>query len=154
LREPFAEGLARADIVILWMPDDSSPDPALVSLLSSRPVFVARLVPHTLSITGPVYGFAGIAKPWKFEATLKSLGLTMAGFEGFPDHAALSEETLNRMANAAGAARLVTTEKDWIKLSPAWRARITPLPITARFDDEAGFKNVLLTALDKGHFSR
>jgi tetraacyldisaccharide 4'-kinase len=149
LREPFAEGLARADIVVLWMPDDAVPDAALLSLLSSRPVFVARLVPQSPTLSGAVFGFAGIAKPWKFEATLKSLGLTLTGFEGFPDHAVLSDDTLNRLAKAAGDGRLITTEKDWIKLSPAWRSHITPLPIAARFDDEAGFKSALLTALDK-----
>ncbi|MBP2160641.1 MULTISPECIES: tetraacyldisaccharide 4'-kinase [Asticcacaulis] len=154
LRESFGEGLARADIVVLWMPDGSAPDASLLDLLSSRPVFVARLVPQPPALTGPVYGFAGIAKPWKFEATLKALGLTIAGFEGFPDHAALSEDTLNRLAAKAGDAPLITTEKDWIKLSPAWRARITPLPIAARFDDEEGFKSALLTALDKAGFKR
>lgn len=154
LREPFGEGLARADIVVMWMPDGSAPDAGLLDLLSSRPVFVARLVPKIPALSDPVYGFAGIAKPWKFEATLKSLGLTVAGFEGFPDHAALSDDTLNHLAAKAGNARLITTEKDWIKLSPEWRARITPLPIAARFDDEEGFKSALLTALDKGHFPR
>jgi tetraacyldisaccharide 4'-kinase len=154
LREPFAEGLARADIVVLWMPDGSAPDTGLLDQLSSRPLFVARLVPQVPALTGPVYGFAGIAKPWKFEATLKSLGLTVIGFDGFPDHAALSEGTLNRLANTAGDAQLVTTEKDWIKLSPDWRTRITPLPIGARFDDEEGFKSALLTALDKNGFKR
>lgn len=154
MREPFAEGLSRADIVVLWMPDDSPPDQALLNLLASRPIFIARLVSQAPDITGPVYGFAGIAKPWKFEATLTSLGLPLAGFEGFPDHAALSEDTLGRLTDAAGNARLITTEKDWIKLSPAWRARITPLPITACFDDEAGFRNALATALDKDSFPR
>ena len=154
LREPFDEGLMRADVVVLWMPDHAAPDKGLLDLFSSRPVFIARLVPQTPSLSGPVYGFAGIAKPWKFEATLKSLGLTLAGFEGFPDHAALSEDALNRLASAAGNAQLVTTEKDWIKLSPAWRARITPLPITARFDDAVGFKSALSTALDKAGVTR
>jgi tetraacyldisaccharide 4'-kinase len=154
LREPFDEGLARADIVVLWMPDGSAPDAGLLDQLSSRPIFVARLVPQVPALTGSVYGFAGIAKPWKFEATLKSLGLTVTGFQGFPDHAALSDDTLNRLAAKAGDARLITTEKDWIKLTPEWRARITPLPITARFDDEEGFKSALLTALDKNGFKR
>ena len=154
LREPFDEGLARADIVVLWMPDDSTPDAGLLDLLSSRPVFVARLVPQASALTGPVYGFAGIAKPWKFEATLKSVGLAVAGFQGFPDHAALSDDTLNQLAAKAGDAQLVTTEKDWIKLSSEWRTRITPLPIAARFDDEEGFKSALLTALDKNGLKR
>jgi tetraacyldisaccharide 4'-kinase len=154
LREPFDEGLARADIVVLWMPDHTAPDEGLMELFLSRPVFIARLVPQAPPLAGPVFGFAGIAKPWKFETTLRSLGLNLTGFEGFPDHAPLSENTLNQLAAKAGDARLITTEKDWIKLSPEWRARITPLPIAARFDDEEGFKSALLTALDTGHFAR
>ncbi|MFT4075920.1 MAG: tetraacyldisaccharide 4'-kinase [Asticcacaulis sp.] len=141
MREPFAPGLARADLCILWLPDDDAqPDPALVALLGEKPVFIARLQAHAPAIPAPVYGFAGIAKPWKFEATLRAEGYDIAGFEGFPDHAALSDAELETLAAKAAAAdaRLITTQKDWIKLDPAWRARIACLPITAKFDDEAG----------------
>ena len=141
MREPFAEGLKRADICVLWMPDDDAvPDPELISLLSDKPVFIARLQAHAPAIPSPVYGFAGIAKPWKFEATLRAEGYDLAGFEGFPDHAALSDVELKALAARAGSlnARLLTTQKDWIKLDVKWRDRIACLPITAKFDDEAG----------------
>ncbi len=141
MREPFTQGLKRADLCVLWMSDDDTmPDETLISLLGSKPVFTARLQAHAPAIPAPVYGFAGIAKPWKFEATLRNEGYDLAGFEGFPDHAALSGSELEALATraAAAGARLITTQKDWIKLDAAWRDRIACLPITAKFDDEAG----------------
>ncbi|MGN6209626.1 tetraacyldisaccharide 4'-kinase [Asticcacaulis sp.] len=141
MREPLKQGLARADIFVLWVPDEEAqPDPDLMTLLGDKPVFIARLQAQAPAISAPVYGFAGIAKPWKFETTLRSAGYDIAGFEGFPDHAALTTaelQTLTARALASGA-QLITTQKDWIKLDPAWRARIACLPITASFDDTAG----------------
>jgi tetraacyldisaccharide 4'-kinase len=141
MREPFKKGLARADLCALWLPDDKAqPDPDLLALLAGKPVFIARLRASAPAMPAPVHGFAGIAKPWKFEATLRGEGYDIAGFDAFPDHAALTGaqlETLAAKAKSAGA-RLITTQKDWIKLDPAWRERIACLPITAKFDDAAG----------------
>ena len=146
MREPFAEGLKRADICVLWMPDDEAiPDPELINLLGRKPVFIARLRASAPAIPAPVYGFAGIAKPWKFEATLHNEGYDLAGFEGFADHAALSGAELEMLATRAEClgARLITTQKDWIKLDASWRKRIACLPITAKFDDEAGLLKLI-----------
>jgi tetraacyldisaccharide 4'-kinase len=146
MRESFAEGLKRADICMLWMPDDEAqPDPELINLLVDKPVFIARLRASAPAIPAPVYGFAGIAKPWKFEATLRAQGYDIAGFEGFADHAALSGVDLERLAVRAETlgARLITTQKDWIKLDADWRKRIACLPITAKFDDEAGLLKLI-----------
>ena len=146
MREPLEPGLARADICVLWMPDeDAQPDPDLMALLGDKPVFIARLQAQAPAIPAPVYGFAGIAKPWKFEATLRNEGYDIAGFEGFPDHAALTIAELEALAAKAAAAnaQLITTQKDWIKLDPACRARIACLPITAKFDNEAGLLSLI-----------
>lgn len=146
MRERFAEGLARADVVVLWLPDaEAKADPELLMLFQGKPVFVAQLEAEKPPVTGPVVGFAGIAKPWKFEATLKTLGFDVAAFQGFPDHAALPSadlEALVHRADAAGA-QLITTEKDWVRLDKAWQDRVACLPIRARFEDEAGFSALL-----------
>jgi tetraacyldisaccharide 4'-kinase len=44
-------------------------------------------------------------------------------------------------------AGLVTTEKDWVRLSPEWRARVKPWPVTAQFEDEAALDALLDRAL-------
>jgi tetraacyldisaccharide 4'-kinase len=150
MREPFAEGLARVDVVVLWLPNaDAKADPELRALLKDKPVFVARLEAEKPSIAGQVLGFAGIAKPWKFETTLKSLGFAVADFKGFPDHAALPSAELEALAARAKAsgAQLITTEKDWVRLDKAWQERVTCLPIRARFEDEAGFATFLAERL-------
>jgi tetraacyldisaccharide 4'-kinase len=42
----------------------------------------------------------------------------------------------------AGAG-LVTTEKDWARLPPAWRPRVAAWPVRAQFEDEAAVDALL-----------
>lgn len=146
MREPLAVGLARADAVVLLLPADlERADPDLVKLFVGKPVLVARLEPAAAPPSGPLVGFAGIAKPWKFERALTAAGADLVGFVPFPDHAAYAEETLNGLTEraAAAGAGLVTTEKDWVRLPPAWRARVTPWAVSARFEDEPAARALL-----------
>ena len=126
MREPLATGLARADAVIVLLPGDAPElDPELHALFRDLPVFIARLEPAGPPPSGPHLGFAGIAKPWKVERALTAAGCDLIDFAGFPDHAAFSERDLKALADQAAArgAGLVTTEKDWVRLPPEWRAR-------------------------------
>jgi tetraacyldisaccharide 4'-kinase len=147
MREPFMSGFARCDIVVIWLPSMSCvPDPELLAHLSGKPLFIARLKAKPLDTSNPVVGFAAIAKPWKFRATLDELGHKTVVFHSFADHAGLSEVDLQRLKSEADAlnARLITTEKDWVKLTPLWRERIDYLPIEAVFDDMAGLLAAIL----------
>jgi tetraacyldisaccharide 4'-kinase len=142
MREPLKAGLARADAVIILMPADlPEVDPELVEEFGALPVFIARLQPAGPPPSGPLVAFAGIAKPWKVERSLKAAGADLVEFAPFPDHAAFREEDLRFLADRADqfGATLVTTEKDWSRLPPDWRARIVSWPVKAAFEDEAGF---------------
>ena len=146
LREPLADGLARADAVVLLLPADlAAPDPALIGIFEGKPVLTARLAPAAPPPTGPQMGFAGIGKPWKMERALAAAGCDLADFAPFPDHARYDERTLRFLAHRATAlsAGLVTSEKDWVKLPPAWRERVTAWPVEARFEDEAALDALL-----------
>ena len=46
-------------------------------------------------------------------------------------------------------AGLITTEKDWVRLPTEWRARVAAWPVVARFEDEAGFADLLLAAVSR-----
>jgi tetraacyldisaccharide 4'-kinase len=147
MREPLGAGLARADAVILLMPADlSEPDPELLETFGALPVFVARLEPAAPPPPGPLLGFAGIAKPWKAERSLKAAGADLVDFAPFPDHATFREEDLRFLADRAQqfGATLITTEKDWSRLAPEWRKRVVSWPVKATFEDEAAFSRFLL----------
>jgi tetraacyldisaccharide 4'-kinase len=147
MREPLKAGLARADAVVLLLPADlTTPDPELRSILAPTPVLTAHLEPAAAPPKGPLVGFAGVGKPWKVERALKAAGAELADFAPFPDHFAYDEATLKRLAERAAQfdAGLITTEKDWVRLPPAWRERVTPWPVRARFDDEAALDELLL----------
>jgi tetraacyldisaccharide 4'-kinase len=142
MREPLKAGLARADAVVILAPADADQiDGELAALFGSLPVFAARLVPAEAPPAGPQLGFAGIAKPWKVERALIAAGCDLVDFAPFPDHAAFREQDLRFLADRAQVlgAGLVTTEKDWARLPPEWRDRVRAWPVTARFEDEAGF---------------
>ncbi|WP_339931777.1 tetraacyldisaccharide 4'-kinase [uncultured Brevundimonas sp.] len=148
MREPLKAGLARADAVVILLPADiADADPELVATLTPLPVFIARLQPAAAPPPGPLMGFAGIAKPWKVERALKAAGADLVEFAAFPDHAAFRESDLRALTDRAAVfdARLITTEKDWSRLPPAWRARVISWPVKATFDDEAGFGALLLS---------
>ena len=73
-------------------------------------------------------------------------GADLVDFAPFPDHAAFRDQDLRFLADRAAQfdAALITTEKDWSRLPPEWRARVVSWPVKAVFEDEAGFGELLL----------
>ncbi|MGV3580500.1 tetraacyldisaccharide 4'-kinase [Brevundimonas sp.] len=146
MREPLKAGLARADAVVVLLPNDAPPaDPDLLTVFGHLPIFIARLEPAGPPPPGPQVGFAGIAKPWKVERALIAAGCALEDFVPFPDHAAYRPKDLAFLADRAEVfdAGLVTTEKDWVRLPPDWRSRVRSWPVAARFEDEPGFATFL-----------
>jgi tetraacyldisaccharide 4'-kinase len=149
MREPLVVGLARADAVVLLLPADlPAAAPELLAMFGDKPILIARLEPVGRVPQGPQVGFAGVGKPWKVERALKAAGCDLRDFAPFPDHGVYDEAILTMLADRAAVfdAGLVTTEKDWVRLSPAWRAKVTPWPVRARFEDEAALNTVLAKA--------
>ena len=152
MREPLKVGLARADAVIILVPPDlDAADPELVALFAGTPVLTARLVAAEAPPAGPLLAFAGVGKPWKVERALRAAGADLVDFAAFPDHKPYDEAALKALAAHAQAhgAGLVTTEKDWVRLPAAWRARVAAWPVRARFDDEAALDALMLATLTR-----
>ena len=146
MREPLNAGLARADVVVALLPIDMAYlDPELRAVFGDKEVWIARLTADSPPPAGPRFGFAGVAKPWRVERTLRSAGCDLVGFEAFADHAPLGGGALRKLARRAAAmnAGLITTEKDWVRLPLEWRSRIDVFRVRARFDDEPGVRAAL-----------
>lgn len=79
--------------------------------------------------TGSVVALAGIAAPERFFSDLRELGWPLTRTLAFADHYAYKRSDVDRMfaiARQEGAAMLVTTEKDAVRLLPL---RPFPLPV-------------------------
>jgi tetraacyldisaccharide 4'-kinase len=141
LREPVDDGLARADLVLAIGPFASLAHlEAAWPRLSRLPMATGRLepLPTGMEWTGlRAVAFAGIGRPEKFYATLRDLGVELVATHGFADHARFDARILARLATEAKAqgAQLVTTEKDAVRLPPAFRPNVLVLPVRLELDD-------------------
>lgn len=152
LREPVTSGLARADAVIIMKPGpDFEPNLRKLKLDElTTPVISAWLEPVERAPEGPLLAFAGIGRPQKFFDALTRQGGTLADAVSFPDHHTYSDRDLTRLADLAEAhqAKLITTEKDWVRLSPDWRQRVTNWPVRARFAEPERLVDLVKCAMD------
>jgi tetraacyldisaccharide 4'-kinase len=138
LREPVTKGLARADAVVLA----GDGDPDLQGY--AGPVLRARLRLDAGGLAGKsVFAFAGIGRPEKFIASLEAEGVEVAGSCFFDDHHPYTEDEIVQLKAIAGDTMLVTTEKDFVRLSVAQREGIRAVKAVSVFDDPAALEALL-----------
>ncbi|MCO5130717.1 MAG: tetraacyldisaccharide 4'-kinase [Xanthobacteraceae bacterium] len=155
LRAPLAPQLARTDALLVIGAGDAAADAAQAVAARGAPVFSANVVPDAATLATlrgrRVLAFAGIGDPGRFFATLRGHGVEVAGERRFPDHHrfTVAEITALRAAAARGGLTLVTTEKDFSRLGAGGSLRedITALPVTLRFDDAAGLRELVQARL-------
>lgn len=141
LREPVASGLARSDLVVLvGHPDARRRALSVWPELAATQRVEASLVPLDTGMImqgDPVFAFAGIGYPEKFFATLRAMGAHLVGTRAFPDHYRYDPAILRRMISDARArnAMLVTTEKDAVRLPPAFRGEVMTLMVRLEPED-------------------
>lgn len=153
LREPVATGLARADMVLsIGLPAAQAEFGARWGHALSVPRLTGRIEPLPTGMHWQgerVLAFAGIGQPEKFLATLRQLGAEIVRAEALDDHQPLSDALMLRLQAEAASlgAQLVTTEKDAVRLPPAFRAAVLTVPVRLVIDDWS----LLDAALDRLH---
>jgi tetraacyldisaccharide 4'-kinase len=146
LREGMADALQRSAMVIMIGADQHN-----LAAQIELPILRARLEPRLpmgFPRHGPFVAFAGIGRPEKFYATARALGLDLIATIDFPDHHLFSEADIDRLRLAAEekGARLLTTEKDAVRLPLSFRDEPLTLPVELTFTD-SGAENRLLGLL-------
>lgn len=149
MRESLSSSLSRSDAVVFIGEDKQLLRPRIPLGI---PIFHAEVVPVgevSFLHEKPVIAFAGIARPEKFFASLTSLGVTPLETYSFADHHPYSDEEMRRLFAEASAkhARLVTTEKDWVRLSDSMRRHCHSLKVHLRFSKTEAMAEWLIERL-------
>jgi len=145
LREPLTLALGRATAVVR-IGDDLVGVERLVR--GRRPILPASLLPtdEAAALAGRrVFAFAGIGRPEKFFASLRTLGAELVTTRAFPDHHPYSAtEAAVLLSEAAQMKAIaVTTAKDQVRLPPAVRGQVTVLAIRLAFAQSRALEDLL-----------
>ena len=166
LREPLA-GLARADCFVLTrteeQPDLTSITAALQKIVGHTAVFPSRMVTTRLRRLGgetldqvsstqkPFAAFCGVGNPKSFFNHLRREGYELAFERAFPDHYNFEQADVDSIigeAKAKGAASILTTAKDAVKLSSLrFEIPCYVLEIRISIEDEAHLIQIIRNKL-------
>jgi tetraacyldisaccharide 4'-kinase len=138
LREPIS-ALKRADAAVITRCDQTTPNElntleetllkqnANIAIAKSihAPICARAASDEEISIEElkqkKIFAFCGIGNPQAFLKTIKALGAELIGSKVFDDHYRYTTDCLNTIytkAGDCGADLILTTEKDWTKITP------------------------------------
>jgi tetraacyldisaccharide 4'-kinase len=133
LREPARE-IVRADIIVISKSDMVSSDSisdcienikrlnpgALIYSAYHKPVSLVKMSGEEEDLEdlkdSKAYIFSGIANPSYFKALITSNGAEIINFMEFNDHHVYAQRDIDKINRAASGLRIITTEKDMVKL--------------------------------------
>jgi tetraacyldisaccharide 4'-kinase len=163
LREP-PQALCRAHILLRTGDTDREESlgeaPALPSFRGfHRPrelveAATGRVSPLTTLRGQKVLAFAGIGSPESFRRSLTALGAEVVCFRAFPDHHPYGRSDIDALrlrAADSGASRIVTTEKDCVRLTdfPDFLAEISLLRVGMEIASDELFAELIFSRLAK-----
>jgi tetraacyldisaccharide 4'-kinase len=145
LRETVESALLRVSAVVMLGPDKTGIAARLRFLI---PVFHADMVMTDGAAWAgkPVIAFAGIGRPQKFFNALAAHDALVVRQHAFADHQIVTPHLLTAIFAEADKIRahVVTTRKDWVRLAPEWRARVTAIDAHIQWQDENALRHMLL----------
>jgi tetraacyldisaccharide 4'-kinase len=106
------------------------------------PKFKANFVAKK-SLKGNKYiAFAGIGNPDKFFNTIIQAEGEIIKQIAFPDHYQYTDKDIENLIDLGE--KLITTEKDYVRINPKYLDKIEVLPVDLVFDNEQTLKRLLL----------
>lgn len=128
MRENFQDGLKRIDHVIL-INFSTIPDWA-----TNKPYTLAETITDASPTTSRYLAFAGIGYPEKFYNLLTQKGFNLVSRQSFADHYEYTSKDIDQLLQQAQQydAKLITTEKDLVKIPKNVRKNIQSLKIYLR----------------------
>jgi tetraacyldisaccharide 4'-kinase len=149
LREFLKDGLSRTDAMVILGQNRA------FKLTTNMPTLGASLVPDATSLKPdfrPVVAFAGIGRPQKFFDTLSEMGFEIAFAKTFSDHHPYSDREISALKSLASenGARLITTEKDFVRLDTANAEGIEVVRVTIEWGDSAAMDHILSAVISNG----
>ncbi len=124
----------------------------LMKLNPNLKIFRAKYLPKNLrsfKLKSNFLMFSGIGNPLEFQQTLKKYNFKIKRIITFPDHYKYKSSDINNIKNIAKSKKLkiITTEKDYHRLSNIHKKNIQFLKIELKIEKEKEFKNFLLNKL-------
>ena len=132
LRETLENGEKRATGIIIMGEDKTG-----LAKRTKLDVYIGKLQAENIDIkTRSVFAFAGIGRPQKFYNTLADLGYDVVVKKDFEDHHNYNDKELKEMIEEAKEKGLVlvTTQKDYVKISNQYRDDIYCLKVKAKLE--------------------
>ncbi len=142
LRELYKNAKVRVDTTVLITQSDKP------SKIKKHDI-TANIVPLKKPKSRQRYfAFCGIGRPDKFFNTLAQAGFDVVDIKVFNDHYAYTLRDIKELIKLADGLKLITTEKDFVKIPAAYVHQIEVLPIELQFD----IPDKLLIMLNEKYF--
>ena len=151
LREPFSYALNRSDAIII-IGEDTYGVSHLIP--SDKPIFTANILPDitvsSIPTDKPYFAFAGLGIPEKFYTTLRNDELEIVETCNFPDHYPYTENDISLLLEKAKplGASLITTEKDYVRLSKTLQKQVYMYPVTLKWDNESSLIRFIVEKIE------
>ena len=141
LRESLKNGLEKTEAVIFIGQDKKH----MLHKLKGEKVIKAGIKAKEYNKNDKYVAFCGLGNPDKFFDTLLESGYNVIEKKDFPDHYNYKQQDMDDLRNLAKSwkAKLITTEKDYVRLSNEHRKDIATLPVTIEFQNTEEVKSIL-----------
>ena len=153
LRETLSHVVKRIDAVVMIGVDKWQLVDQIKTRCPDMPIFMAEpaLSKYGWKRDQKYVGFCGLGRPDKFLDSLKTLPISIADFIPFADHQPYTNQMIENMLDKANRhkARLITTEKDMIRIPIRFHDQIDVVPLQLAWQDDQGIQAFLAELLER-----